>query len=115
PCEAFGTSEGAACDGREIRSRPAAPGSDAARGESRHSRGARPADDPCGGRAQAFEGRWAGRPQARFSRAGTEPRIEYAMRQGERRFAYRHGARSEGGGGSVPRAGAEPRMKKAKK
>src|SRR5207244_617201 len=43
-----------------------------------------------------------------FSRAGAQPRIEYALRQGERRGSDQYRAGAEGRGRAIPRAGAEP-------
>ncbi len=52
----------------------------------------------------------AGRPQARFPVAGTQPRDQHALRQVERPGTDQYRPRAEERGRAVPRAGAEPRM-----
>ena len=76
--------------------------------QGRHPRGARPPRRPCRAGAQAARRRRPGRAPARFSVAGAQPRIEYAVRQGERRRTDQHRPGAQGGGRAVPRAGAEP-------
>ena len=58
----------------------------------------------------AHRRRRRGRPAARFPGAGAQPRIEYAVRQGQRRRADQYRARTQERGRAVPRAGAEPGM-----
>ena len=75
--------------GARLRREPAASGGDPARRQSRHPRGARPAEDPCRGGARAARRRRPGRPPARFPRPGVRPRGQYPVRQGQRRLADR--------------------------
>ena len=64
-------------------------------------------------RRAADRGRRTGRAQARLPVAGAQPRIQYAVRQGERCRADQHRAGAQGRGRAVPRAGAEPGMSAA--
>ena len=62
----------------------------------------------CRAGAEADRRRRRGRPPARFPGAGTQPRIQYALRQGERRRPHQYRPRAQERGRAVPRAGAEP-------
>ncbi len=52
--------------------------------------------------------RRADRAQARLSVSGAQPRIEYAVLQGQRPRTDQHRAGAQGRGRAIPRAGAEP-------
>src|SRR5664280_2435313 len=67
-----------------------------------------------GRKPEAIKARLAGRPPARFSGAGTQPRIEYADRQGQRRRPHQYRPGIEKRGRAVPRAGAESGVTMAK-
>ena len=90
-----------------LRRTPPASGGDPARGEGRPSRGAGPAQDPCGRRAGASRGRRRDRPASRLPLSGTRPRSEHALRQVEQWEPDRAGARTQGADRAVPRAGPE--------
>ena len=79
-----------------LRSRPAAPGSDPARHQGRHARGARSARRACRAGEEPDRAGRRGRPPARFSGAGTQPRIEYAHRQGQRCRAHQYRPGTQG-------------------
>ena len=77
--------------GPRLRREPSASGGDSPRLQGRHSRGARPAEDPCRGGAGADRGGRRDRPPARLPRPGVLARGEHALRQGQRREPHRPG------------------------
>ena len=100
---------GAAGELRPLRSRPAASGSDPARHQGRHPRGARPAGRACGAGAQAD------RRRRRRSAAGSISSSQELNRESNTLCAKANdveltniGLELKSRGRAVPRAGAEP-------